>query len=189
MLVARAGSPDVTTRLGSAPYPPPPILVAVQTRWNSLDRPRVRPVAGRVSLSRPSSVLRPRPGGEGEPTAPRTVSASSAPERWDPGDLEAPNPGRAERIYGPCAHPQRASAGNRYSRGRHTRRQAPHRRVRQAVRHRAPHQRPRPAVLLGRAGALEVLRLRQRRPVHGHANRGLLDPGTHLPVAADQDRL
>jgi hypothetical protein len=42
---------------------------------------------------------------------------------------------------------------------------------------------------LGQAIALEVLRLRQRRPVHRHADRGLLDPSARLPGAQHRHRL
>ena len=49
--------------------------------------------------------------------------------------------------------------------------------------------RPRPAVLDGGAVALEVLRLRQRRPVHGHPDRGVLDTRTDLPGAEHRHRL
>ena len=41
----------------------------------------------------------------------------------------------------------------------------------------------------GRAVTLEVLRLRQRGPVHGHAHRGLLDQAPRLPGAHHRHRL
>ena len=40
-----------------------------------------------------------------------------------------------------------------------------------------------------RAVALEVLRLRQRRPMHGHRDRGVLDTRTDLPGAEHRHRL
>ena len=119
---------------------------------NSLDRPRVRPAAGRVSLSRHFGCAPPVPRGEGEPTAPITdVRIVPASSKEVPRDRDAPHSRRADRAHGRCARAQRAGQRSGHPRGRHPRRQASHDRPRRALRRRPSHQRPRPAVL-GTAG-------------------------------------
>ena len=167
---------------------PAPSLVAVQ-RGELAGLP-ARPASRRTRVvNRHFGCAPPVPRGRRtHGTYHRCPHRHPASSRTNRCDRSASHPRRADSAHGRCARAQPRQP-------RSTARAPPappsitDDRPRRAPWHRCSHQRPRPAMLDCGAVASEVLRLRQRRPVRGRPERGVLDTRPDLPGAEHRHRL
>ena len=155
---------------------PAPFLVAVQ-RGDLAGSP-ARPASRRTRVVKPPLRMRSaRAEGRRRAQAPLTDARIVTPQRARRNHVTATRHALVALIAptGRCARSQRAGLRSGHPRGRHPRRQASHDRPSRALWHRPSHQRPRPAVLDCGRSRWRCFVLRQRRPVPGHHERGVLD--------------